>query len=404
MTTENNQPVFSAGPRTGFPRRNFLRGIGFGGAAIAGGSLLSACGSSGTANTNSSAAAVQDMSDTDKTLAVANWPLYIDQKKVNGQVVRPSIQQFEAKTGIKVDYSESVNDNESFFATVRPELAAGKATPYDIFTLTDWMASKLITLGYLQKIDWSNVPNAKNLSPALKSPSWDPNRDYSLPWQSGMTGIAYDSAQVDAVTSINQLLTDPNLKGSVTALTEMRDTMGLVLLDQGADPSDFNQDDWDTAFAAIQKATDDQQIRQFTGNDYAQLLAKGDVKACMAWSGDVVQLQFDNPNIKFVIPDGGAMLWSDNMLIPIMSDHQKNAELWMNWYYDPKTAAEVTDWVNYISPVEGSKDILLKMDPSLAKNPLIYPSDADLAKTAIFMGLSADLDQKYTAQFETLFT
>lgn len=404
MTTENNRPVFSAGPRmTGFPRRNFLRGIGVGGAAIAGGSLLSACGSSGTSSTSQDTS-VEDQSDTDKKLAVANWPLYIDQKKVNGQVVRPSIQQFEDKTGITVDYTEPVNDNESFFATIRPILAEGKATPYDMFMLTDWMASKMINLGYLQKIDKSNIPNAENLSPALQSPSWDPNRDYSLPWQSGMTGIAYDSAQVDPVTSITQLLTDPGLKGSITALTEMRDTMGLVMLDQGANPADFNQDDWDKAFQFIQDATDNQQIRQYTGNDYAQLLAKGDLKACMAWSGDVVQLQFDNPNIKFLIPDGGAMLWSDNMLVPIMAPHKKNAELWMNWYYDPKVAAEVTAWVNYISPVVGSREELLKLDPSLAKNPLIYPSDADLQKTAIFMGLTPDEDQKYTAQFQTLFT
>ncbi len=284
--------------------------------------------------------------------------LYIDQKKVNGEVTRPTIDAFEQKTGITVNYTENVNDNESFFATIRPLLADGKSTPYDSFALTDWMASKLINLNYLEKIDKSNIPNAKNLSPALASPSWDPNRDYSLPWQSGLTGIAYDSSQVDPVTSVNQLLTDPNLAGSITVLTEMRDTMGLIMLDQGNSPTDFDQAAWDQAFEAIQTATDNQQIRQFTGNDYAQPLSKGDLKACMAWSGDVVQLQFDNPNIKFVIPDGGAMLWSDNMLIPAGALHKKNAELWMNYYYDPVVAAEVEAWVNYISPVVGAKEEL----------------------------------------------
>lgn len=402
MSTDKNTPLPYPGVRqTGLSRRGFLRGVGAGGAAIAGAGLLSACGDDGT---ETDGGTVTDQSDVDKTLNFANWQLYIDQISKDIKAPGTTLNAFEKETGITVNYTDPINDNESFFATVRPILASDSATPYDCFVLTDWMASKMINLDYLQKLDKSNIPNADNLTATLKSPSWDPNRDYSMPWQSGLTGIAYDASQIGEVSTINQLLTDPELAGVMTVLTEMRDTMGLIMLDQGNDPENFDQAAWDQAFAAIQEATDNQQIRQFTGNNYSKLLAAGDIKACIAWSGDVIQLQYDNDNIKFVVPDAGAMLWSDNMLVPNLASHKKNAELFMDYYYDPKVAAQLASWVNYICPVDGAQKEMEKIAPALVDEPLIFPSPEDLEKVSLFRALTPDEDTQYTTEYQTLFT
>jgi spermidine/putrescine transport system substrate-binding protein len=382
--------------RTGLSRRGFLRGVGATGAAAAGASLLAACGSDDGGSGGSSAG------NDDPILNFANWPLYIDQIKGDNKAPGTTMAGFEDETGITVNYTEPVNDNEEYFAKIRPILAADKDVGVDSFVLTDWMASKLINLGWLEKLDKANIPNFDNLTSTLKAPTFDPNRDYSIPWQSGVTGIAYDSSLTGEVGSINDLLTNPDLSGSITVLKEMRDTMGLILLDQGSDPADFTDDEWASAIATLEAAKDSGQIRQFTGNNYAQLLAKGDIKACIAWSGDVIQLQFDNPNIKFVIPEAGGMLWSDNMLIPINAQHKANAEKWMDYYYDPKVAAKLAAWVNYICPVDGAQDELAKTDPDLAKNPLIFPSEDDYALLSIFRGLTDDEETQYASEFQDI--
>src|SRR5215203_6012091 len=315
MPTHN--PV-SGVRNTGLSRRGFLRGVGATGAAAAGAGLLAACGDD--EGTDGGGGSGSD----DPILNFANWPLYIDTKRVDGEKTYPTLEDFQEETGITVNYDEPINDNEEYFGQIRPLLAAGKDVGVDSFVLTDWMASKLINLNWLETLDKGNIPNFDNLTATLKSPSFDPNRDYSLPWQSGVTGIAYDESLTDPVMTINDLLTNADLNGGITVLREMRDTMGLILLDQGADPADFDQDQWASALATLQEAKDSGQIRQFTGNNYAQLLAQGTVAACVAWSGDVIQLQFDNPNIKFVIPEAGGMLWSDNMLIPVGAQHKAN--------------------------------------------------------------------------------
>jgi spermidine/putrescine transport system substrate-binding protein len=382
---------------TGLSRRGFLRGVGATGAAAAGASLLAACGGD------------EEGSDTtdgggsdEKILNFANWPLYIDTKRVDGEKTYPTLEAFEQETGIEVNYSEPVNDNEEYFAKIRPILAADKDVGVDSFVLTDWMASKLINLSWLQELDKANIPNFDNLTATLKAPEFDPNRDYSIPWQSGVTGIAYDASVTGEVASITDLLTNPDLNGAITVLKEMRDTMGLILLDQGANPADFTEDEWASAIDALAAANESGQIRQFTGNNYAQLLAQGTIAACIAWSGDVIQLQFDNPNIKFVIPEAGGMLWSDNMLIPINAQHKANAEAWMNYYYDPKVAAELAAWVNYICPVDGAQDELAKIDPKLAENPLIFPSQDDYAQLSIFRALSEEEETQFAAEFQDI--
>ena len=381
-------------------RRGFLRGVALGGGLALGSGVLAACGTQGAASTGSKTA--KDLSASEKVVNFSNWPLYIDVDEKTKK--HPTLDQFDAKFGISVRYTEDINDNDEFFGKVRPQLSAGQDTGRDIIVLTDWMAARLIRLGWVEKLDKSKIPNASNLQDALAHPDFDKNRDYTLPWQSGLTGIAYNPKATGGkkITSIGQLLTDSSLKGKVTALTEMRDTVGLVMLDQGKDPSNFSDADFQAAIDALQKATSDGQIRQFTGNDYAQGLANGDIAACFAWSGDIVQLQADNPDIQFVIPDAGAMLWSDNMLIPNLAQHKANAEKLMNYYYDPAVQAEVEDYVNYICPVKGTKEALMKLDPDVANNPLIFPDDATLAKTHIFKGLSQKEEDKYNKSFQAV--
>jgi spermidine/putrescine transport system substrate-binding protein len=379
-------------------RRALMRGIGAGGALLAGSGLLSACGTKGGKVSNSEKT-VKDLSATEKKVVWSNWPLYID---VNDKTKKhPTIDAFERQTGISVTYIEDVNDNDEFFGKVRPQLAAGKATGRDIVTLTDWMAGRMIRLNYVEKLDKNNIPNAKNLNSALQHPGFDPNRDYTLPWQSGLTGVAYNPKATGGkpVTSISQLLTDKSLKGKVTALTEMRDTMGLILLDQGKDPSNFTDDDFANAIDMLQKAVSDGQIRKFTGNDYAQGLANGNIAACIAWSGDVIQLQADNPGIKLVIPDAGCMLWSDNLMIPNKASHKTNAEKLINYYYDPLVAAKVAAYVNYICPVNGAKQAMEQVDKSYVDNQLIFPDDSTLAKTHIFKNLDGPTETKYNNMF-----
>lgn len=388
-----------AAARAGVPRRRLLQAAALGGAAVVGSPLLAACGTKGSSSSTSAAPTTPDKSDTDKSLNFSNWQLYIDVDAKN-QNVHPTLDQFKAKTGVTVAYTEDINDNDSFYAKIAPALRAGQDTGRDLMALTDWMAARLVRQGFVQKVDKTLLPNVSaNLIDSLKSPSWDATRDYSAPWQSGVTGIAYNASKVPEVRSIDELLHRPDLKGKITVLNEWRDTMGLILLQQGKDPSNFTGDDFNNAIDYLQKANDSGQIRQFTGNDYSSLLSNGTAYACMAWSGDVVQLQADNPNIKFVQPDAGMMIWADNMLIPNMAQHKKNAEELMNFYYDPAIAAQLTAYVQYICPVKGAQEAMTKIDKTLVDNPLIFPDTTFLSKTHLFMGLDEATETKYAAAF-----
>jgi spermidine/putrescine transport system substrate-binding protein len=245
------------------------------------------------------------------------------------------------------------------------------------------------------------VPNLRNLAPALQNVDFDKQRDYTIPWQSGVTGIAYNGKVTQKpVTTIEQLFTDPALKGKVTALTEMRDTIGLILLQQGKNTVRFTDADFDGAIAMLDSAVKSGQIRKFTGNDYASDLAAGNIAACVAWSGDVVQLQADNPDIKFVVPESGAMLWSDNAMIPNKAAHKKNAEQLLNFYYDPANAAKLAIAVNYVCPVAGAQEEVAKLDPELAKNELVFPTEATMKRLNVFKGLSESQERAYNDKFQ----
>lgn len=382
--------------RRSVSRRTFLTGVGVSGLLVAGGPLLAGCGTkpqggSGGGGGNSK----------DKVVNWSNWPEYIDVDPKN-PTKHPSLAQFTKQTGIKASYREDVNDNDEYFAKIQPQLASGQAIWADVFIVTDWMVARLLRLGYLQELDKSNIPNAKNLEPSLQNVPFDVGRVYSMPWQSGFTGIAYNPKATGGkeVTSVDQLLTDPALKGKVTCLTEMRDTMGLIMLDMGKDPTNFTDSDYFAAIDKLQKAVDSKQLRGFKGNDYAQPLAAGDIAACMAWTGDVVQLQPDNPDLQYVLPDAGIIQWSDNFCIPKNATHKANAEKLINFYYDPKVAAGVEDSVNYISPVVGAKEVLLSEDPDIANNQLIFPDEATREKAHAFMSLTEDQETKYNDAFQ----
>jgi spermidine/putrescine transport system substrate-binding protein len=384
-------------------RRGLLRGAGLAGLGLGAPTLLAACGTPAAKQTAESCVS-KDLSSTEKVINFSNWPLYIDEKKIKrgGKkvTVNPTLEAFEKKTGIKVDYVADVNDNSEFFGVVRNQLADCKPTGRDIMTLTDWMAARLVNLGWLQKLDASKMPNVQaNLVPNLKSPGWDKKREYSVPWQSGLTGIAYNAKLTKEVRTFDELLTRPDLKGKVSLLSEMHDTMLFMLLLEGADPENFTADQFGTAVDRLQKASDSGQIRSFTGNEYAQDLVKGNIVACEAWSGDVIQLQFDNPDIKFVAPEEGLALWSDNMLVPNKAEHKANAEQLMNHYYDPEVAANLSAWVNYICPVQGAQQAMEKIDPSLAGNKLIFPDESTLSNAKDFMGLDQKTEQTYQKQF-----
>lgn len=336
-----------------------------------------------------------DMSDVDKKLVISNWPEYIDE---DDDGYDSTLTMFKKETGLSVDYVADVNDNIEFFAKVVNQLGACQPTKRDIITLTDWMAARMIQMGWIQKFDKANVPNLdKNLISSLQGVGWDPNREYSAPWQSGFTGIAYNKSLVGEVRTMEELLTRKDLKGRVTCLTEMRDTMGLILLNNGADPAGFNDNDWANALDMLKKARSDGQIRAFTGNEYINDLAAGNIAACVAWSGDVAAAGDDN--LVFLPPDHGMMIWADNMMIPNQASHQKNAEKWIDYYYDPAIAALLAAYVWYVCPVDGAKAEMEKIDPTLVDNPLIFPTEEYLAQTHSFMALKEFQIREYEGAF-----
>jgi spermidine/putrescine transport system substrate-binding protein len=385
-------------------RRTVMAGM----AGVSAVAALAACGSTGKGTSGSSAPArvkaATDMSATEKVVNWSNWPSYMDVNTTTKN--HPTLDAFTKKTGIKVNYTEDYNDNNEFYAKVRPLLAAGADTGRDVWVSTDWMVARLIRENFVQKFDLANIPNHANVEDALLNVLYDKGRLYSLPWQSGFTGIAWNPKSTGGkkIETVDQLLTDPKLKGKVTLLTEMHDTIGLVLIALGKDPANFTDADFDAACAEIQKAKDAGQIKGFTGNDYTKPLASGDTAACMAWTGDVVQLKADNPTLGYALPTAGFMYWSDNFVIPNLAKHKKNAETVINYYYDPAVMAQVVDFVNYISPVKGSKAVLLKSDPAAAGNPLIFPSPEVIAHAKIFRPLTAVEETKYNRKFQAIVT
>jgi spermidine/putrescine transport system substrate-binding protein len=385
----------------GLTRLQLLRRAAAGGAFLSVPGVLAAC--SGTSTKAASTTANKTLA---KTLRFSNWTLYIDTN--NKKHSHPSLVQFQKKYGTQVQYTEDINDNASYFGKIQGPLSRGQSIDRDIVVLTDndRYLSLMIKKGWAEKLDKAAIPNMKNLIGVQRHPGFDPNRDYSLPWQSGMTGIAYNDKLTGPVLSITDLLTNPKLKGKITVLNSMGDALTCVMLANGDDPTKVTDASFNKAFSMIKKAVDSKQIRQFTGNDYAPLLAKGDLAAAMSWSGDIAQI--GNKHIHWNVPTDGGALWTDNMLIP-KGGNIYTASVFMNYVYDPKVAAQIEGGnpkagdtgVYYICPVTGAREQLLTTDPAIAKNTLIFPTAKMLGSVHIFDSNALN-NQKYLTAWQNL--
>ncbi len=397
-------------------RRRLLAGGALTGVAV----FLAACGTKGTASSAApasqapagsaapgastapaeTAAASAAAQTPSAEVNWANWTYYMDVDE-NDPNKHPSLDRFTEKHGTKVNYSEVINDNEEFFGTIQPALQGGADTGWDIVTLTDWMAAKLIRLGWVETFELANMPNfTTNLVDTYKGVDWDAEGKMHAPWQSGMTGLGYDPAKTGDLTSLAVFFTpDPRWKGKVDLLSEMRDAIGLTMLKLGLDPAKPTREDCDKAVVELMKARDAKIIRAFKGNEYAEDLKAGNVVLAMAWSGDMIQVLSEKPGLKFTIGDEGGILWTDNNLIPKGAAHKYTAELLIDFYYQPEVAALVTAYVNYICPVKGTAEILKADNPEIANNPLIFPPADVQAKLHIFGGLSEEDESYFNPQF-----
>jgi len=334
-------------------------------------------------------------------LVWANWPEYIDVAGRGRQ--RPTLDAFVRRTGIEVDYQEVVNDNEEFVTSIAAALEAGRPVGYDILTLTSWKAAELVRAGWVRP--FGPVDNLDNLIPALARPDWDPDQRYSMPWQAGLTGIAYDARRVDrAIGSIDELFRRRDLNGRVGLLTEFTDTVGMALLAQGSDPSAVTAAGVDSAVDLLAEQTRAGRFAGYYGNDFIDALADGELVACLAWSGDVLQAQLRNPYLKFVIPEEGLMIWSDSLIVPTASTHADAVARLAAYFYDPVVAAKVAAWVNYICPVLGAQEAMERIDPDLALSPLIFPDTTILGRSYQFTTLPTEDDQRQRAAFAALVT
>lgn len=394
-----NDPMLRSIVNAQLSRRKLLMGAG--GLSLAG--MLAACGTGGGTGGSASSkpSPATDVSDTDKIVNWANWTLYLDYD--DSTRTYPSLEAFSEATGITANYSEDVDGNDTYFGKVQGQLSSGQDIGQDIVTLTDWMAARLIRLGYTQELDLANIPNSKNLLQSLQNVDFDPGRKHSLTWQTGFAGISWNKEAFPQGLKTVSDLWQPELKGRVEVLDEMRDTMGLLMLDQGVDiTGEWGEDEFENALDILSKQIADGQIRQVKGNSYKEDLISGDALAVIGWSGDITQLNFEEGDKwEFAIPDAGGTLWSDNLLVPIGATHKTNAEKLMDYYYDPVNAATVAAYVNYVCPVEGAREAMEAIDPELVENPLIFPTDEFLANTHVVRTLTPDEETDFSDRFQT---
>ena len=380
---------------------------GFNSAQISRRALLAGAGGA-TAISLFGTAGVESASAANATVRWANWSLYLDYD--NKSKKYPTLVDFTKKTGIPVKYMEAIDDNDTFTAKVTPQLKLKKDIGYDIVVPTEWMAARWINSGFVQKFDDAAVPNKKNVLPFLLNRPLDPGRHYSLPWAGIIAGIAWNKKKLPAgINSIEDkthpergLFSNPALKGKIEVLSEMRDTIGLIMLWQGVDISKpFTQDKFDNALNYLQKKIKDGWIRQIKGQSYAEDMISGDAVAVIGWSGDINQLNLQNQNqFGFAIPESGGTFSTDNMMIPSTSTNKAGAEAVINYYYDPVVAARVANYINYVCPVSGAKEAMAKISPAQAKNPLIFPDDAMWKNLKVFRDLTAAEQIKFSTSFQ----
>ncbi len=387
-----NQDPRSEFLKQAMSRRGFLGAVGATGAAAA----LAACGTSSEDSTSEATTGATDQT-SGENVVWANWTAYLDRKKGS----YPTLERFQKESGYTVEYKEDIDDNASFNGKVEPQVQNGQDIGYDIVTLTDWLAAEWIRKGYSAQIDDSLVPNKKNIEPALLDVAFDPGRNQSLTWQSGFAGLVWNKKRVPEGLKTVQDLWKPELKGKVVVLSEMRDTMGLIMLSQGTDISQpFTEDQFNNGLDELQKQIDDGQIKQVKGNSYLNDLKNEQAWAAIAWSGDIFQINAEEGDQwEFVLPESGGTLWSDNMLMPTTATNMVGAQAVMDYYYDPKVAAEVAAWVNFVCPVQGAQAEMEKIDKSLADSPWIFPDDEILNNSYVFATLTPEEDVQYSDAF-----
>ena len=384
--------------QTAINRRQFLlRSGALGAAGVSLPALLAACGADGDTSPGTSPMPTDGGGNS---LFFENWPIYID--RTEGGAVG-TVDRFKEATGVDMRYTEAYNDNNEYFAKIQPILGAGDAIDPDILATTHWLTARLIRLGWVDKLPLDQVPNLANLEDGFKNPTWDPTGEYSLPWQAFMAGIAYNlDATGRDLGSVGDLF-DPEFRGKIGMNTEMRDTMGLLMLGLGIDPSTVTTfAEAAPAFEQLEQAKNDGQIRAFHGNDYLDDLSSGNFAACVGWSGDVLQLAKDNPNVRFIIPEEGGMRGFDTMVMPKGAKNRDAAAKWMDFVYDPVQAARITASVQNISPVKGVREELAKIDEKLATNPLLFPDAATNARLRSFASLSEEVEQEFDEAFSRI--
>jgi spermidine/putrescine transport system substrate-binding protein len=396
-------------------RRRFMQGSALVGVSA----FLAACGTEGTdsptpgepgAPTPADPGATPDATDGEAStvLNFANWPLYIDrddgvdEDDETRAEDSPTLRAFSAETGIQVNYSEVINSNEEFFGTIRAPLQADQDTGWDLIVPTQWMAARLVRLGWVERFDRDNMPNlVENLEDVYRGVDFDPENEYHGVWQAGLTGLGFDADVTGELTS-SEALWDPQWAGRISYLAEMRDAVGITLQKLGYDSTDFTAEQFDEAIAELQRGVDDGIVRAFTGNEYSQDLVAGNVVLAMAWSGDILQLQFERESLQFALPVEGGSLWYDTLVIPRGAAHKDAAERFIDYYYQPAIAAQVEAWVNFICPVKGCRDELMEIDEELAENELIFPTDEMLARAQSFKSLTEDEESAYNDAFSRL--
>jgi spermidine/putrescine transport system substrate-binding protein len=417
-----NDPAFLRGlTMRRLSRRDLFRSAGIGVGALSIGAILAACGgTSGGAGGGGGAtggtgggggSGIDWNAAPNGTLNFANWPLYIDKKKVNGVVTYPTLEQFSADTGIDVKYREAISSNPEFFGKIQPQLAAGQSTGWDLIVITNGdTLNQLLRLNYLIELPADKRPNFDaNASVAVKDPAYDPGNTFTMAWQSGLTGIGWDPVQVKAlrpskpeITSVMDLF-DPAFKGKVGMFGDNADLPGLVMVGMGIAPETSTPADWQAAADMLQKQKDDGIVRQFFTQNYTSALQNGDVALTMAWSGDIFQLNLegDANGLQFCIPSEGVIIWTDNMCIPVGADNPVDAITYMDYVYQPEIQAKIEAYVNYICPVPAAKDVI---DPSLADSPLIFPTEADLANThTYYVFKTPDEQSQWNALFQPIY-
>ncbi len=375
--------------RLAMSRRQFLgrSGVVLGGLAVAP-AILAACGSSGGGSGSGSG----------KSVSISNWTGYMGSTSANATKRE---KKFSADTGIALTYDEDINSNNEYFAKIRPNLGKKESIGRDGFVFTDWMANRMINqVKWVEPFVAAKFPNKTNLRSALASPAFDPTRKFSVPWQSGVTGIAYNiSLTGKEIHTIDEFLA---VSGTTTILDEMRDTVGLFMRSLDLQTAKPTYAEAEPAFDKLDKAFSDGTIDGVNGNEYVNDLGNGNLAAAFAWSGDVAQITLSNPDVRFAVPDSGGMLWSDNFMIPYTSDKAGLASEFVNYFYDPKNAADLTADIQYISPVDGVPEELTKMGGDAAKlvdNPLVNPTDESLAALAIFGPLGPAEEEKFDKRF-----